>query len=541
MTFPPRQDDNEFFKIADSLSLAVFSINSNHEIIFWNEACARLTGLLAVEMVGTKRSWASFYAAPRPLLSDLIVDHLPYDQILKIYGPRIKQSGVMAGGLEKEEYFSSLGEKGKWISFSAAPVKNAAGEVVGAVETVQDITTRKFDEEILKNSAEELNAIFQNSGDAVCVFGINYDILKVNRAMEELFRMPASAFVGKKCYSVLGGDQCQTKECPLQRILAGEERFSLDAVKTRSDGVQISVECVSTPIRYNNIVIGMISSFRDVTQRKKSEEQIRQMAFELQRLNEGLEVTVMERTAEAVSERKKAEEANMAKSMFLANMSHEFRTPLHGIINFSDFGIEKYASAPKEKILNYFKKINNSSHVLLSLVNDLLDLVKLESGKMIFVFSEVNVASCVQNIIDEVSEQASLKRISIILDEPLSSQVIALDEEKVLQVLRNLLSNAIKFSPEGGVIKLTMKEDRDAIRVGVLDNGIGVPEAERESIFDKFVQSTKTRTGAGGTGLGLAISKEIVEMHHGRIWVENNPEGGSIFYFTISKYLNKKY
>ncbi len=531
---------DEPFQSIDIIPQAIFSIDRNHTVTAWNKACEKLTGISRDDMLGTKKHWSAFYTFERPLLSDMIVDKTPYNQILEANAHKNIRAELTRESLEKEEYFSGLGGKGSWISFLATPLKDKAGEVIGAIEIIQDITRKKFDEEELRNNSEELTVIFQNSGDALCLFDINFDIVKVNPAMEKLFSRPSQEFIGKKCYSVFKAAECDTNDCPLRMIRAGAENIQAEVLRQRSDGASVAVECISTPIKYNNIVIGMISSYRNITDRKLAEEKIKNISLELKKINEELEIRVIERTSEAMREKKKAEDANKAKSMFLANMSHELRTPLHGIINFADFGIEKYSDAPKEKLLKYFEKIKNSSNVLLSLVNDLLDLSKLESGKMSFDFKESSITDCIGQSMDELAPLAMQKDISLSFQEPHKNPSLLLDEHKILQVLRNLLSNAIKFSSLSGAIQVHLEEDQDYIKIAVLDNGIGIPETERESIFDKFVQSTKTRSGAGGTGLGLSICKEIIEAHQGSIWAEANPAGGSIFYFTISKYLKAK-
>ncbi len=232
---------------------------------------------------------------------------------------------------------------------------------------------------------------------------------------------------------------------------------------------------------------------------------------------------------------KKAEAANKAKSEFLANMSHELRTPLHGILSFAGFGVEKEGRVPSEKILDYFQKIQQSGEVLLYLLNDLLDLSKLESGKIDFDFQETNLQKRVSYIADMVKSMASEKNITIQFLKPSFESRLIIDKHKIDQVLRNLLSNAIKFSPQNGVIEVGMKESNAVVEVFVKDQGIGVPEDELNDVFEDFIQSSKTKTGAGGTGLGLAICRKIIQTHKGRIWVENRKEGGSIFSFEIPK------
>ncbi len=252
---------------------------------------------------------------------------------------------------------------------------------------------------------------------------------------------------------------------------------------------------------------------------------------------------------ELMVQTEKAELANRAKSEFLANMSHELRTPMHAILGFSSLGSNKVGAAANEKISGYFSRINESGQRLLYLLNDLLDLSKLEAGRMDFEFSENDLQKSIQIISDELAP-LFLERALTVDIEPSSVNTHAIyDNEKIEQVIRNLLSNAIKFTPDGLSVLiyfeeslLYSKEDPSeeaaipAISVSIMDQGTGVPEEELETVFEKFVQSSKTETGAGGTGLGLSISKEIIEGHGGSIKASNsNKEGGAVFTFSLPR------
>jgi len=224
-----------------------------------------------------------------------------------------------------------------------------------------------------------------------------------------------------------------------------------------------------------------------------------------------------------------AEAANRMKSEFLANMSHELRTPLHGILSFAGFGLKRAATAPPTKLRDYFQQIDQSGQTLLTLLNDLLDLAKLESGMLTFEFQRADLSTLLARVADEFISLIAERRLTLrLLPSDVTTDVL-LDPAKIMQVVRNLLSNAVKFSPEGGTIELRMSYGERTVVVYVSDQGIGIPEEELTTVFDKFVQSSKTKTGAGGTGLGLSICREIMTAHKGRIWAENRPEGGTVF------------
>ena len=223
--------------------------------------------------------------------------------------------------------------------------------------------------------------------------------------------------------------------------------------------------------------------------------------------------------------RRVAEEANLAKNQFLMNMSHELRTPMHAVLAYAQLGIEK---GEEERLRRYFERIQTSARGLLVLLGDLLDLAKLESGRMDFQFRPIDPRRLIEATIAEFSPESQNRGIHLAADLVPEQVWFALDEARFMQVLRNLVSNALKFSPAGSTITLQLSGDAaGGFALCVADEGIGIPEDELERVFDKFVQSSKTRTGAGGTGLGLAICREIVEAHGGRIRALCRTGGGT--------------
>ncbi len=228
-----------------------------------------------------------------------------------------------------------------------------------------------------------------------------------------------------------------------------------------------------------------------------------------------------------------AEFANQAKSEFLANMSHELRTPLHGIMSYARFGLDECDTAKPEELHEYFERISQGGDSLLFLIDDLLDLAKLESGKMAFNVSPTDPAALVHSVADEFQTICAERRLNIEISVPHTVPDAWLDSQRTKQVVCNLLGNAVKFSPTDGTIHVALDAGDGRLRVTVRDEGVGVPDDEHEAVFEKFVQSSATKTGAGGTGLGLAICREIVMGQNGRIWVENAREGGALFAFEL--------
>ncbi len=299
-------------------------------------------------------------------------------------------------------------------------------------------------------------------------------------------------------------------------------------------------------LTYPVLIVTARAYNRNIIESLTKQVQVEHLLHQVEDTNVILEEKVLSRTQELVKAKEEAEQATLASREFLANMTHELRTPLHAILSFSKLGSRKKETYSTDKMLEYFNKIHQSGDRLLELMENLLELSKFDAGKVELRLNKVSLPQTTSDILNDfeplIQEKSIIVKTSF-LDNDIE---IMLDRIRIEQVIKNLLGNAIKFSPAGGRISISLelknmitgRRDTDtktqpAIMFSVSDEGIGIPATELDLIFDKFIQSSKTKTGAGGTGLGLAICKEIILSHSGKIWAENNSDKGAIFHFMV--------
>ena len=254
---------------------------------------------------------------------------------------------------------------------------------------------------------------------------------------------------------------------------------------------------------------------------------------ELKELNYELEDKIRERTREL-------EEANKAKSIFLANVSHELRTPLNSIIGFSEALMQGYAGKFSDNQKEYINDIFESGLHLLDLINEILDLSKVEAGKMELKLEKINIKLLISKVIKIFKEKIAKHKISLKISIPDDISLIIADPLKLRQILFNIVNNALKFTPDGGKIEVGIQENKKEYVFYVSDTGIGISKDDMDRLFKPFEQlETALEKKVEGTGLGLHYSKKLVELHGGKIMVESELGKGSCFNFTIPRDLKE--
>jgi len=227
------------------------------------------------------------------------------------------------------------------------------------------------------------------------------------------------------------------------------------------------------------------------------------------------------------------ETANRHKSEFLANMSHELRTPLNAIIGFSDVLLDPSLKVTDEERSQFLTDVLSSGKHLLGLINEILDLAKIEAGKMELKVESAMLSQIFASVQTIIRPLAAKKTIDLHIENITVPEPFPMDAARIKQVLLNLLANAVKFSPEGGTVWMRAVFDDRAVRVEVGDTGPGIAQEDHERIFLEFQQAALDAGKPQGTGLGLALARKFVEMHGGRIWVESEVGKGSKFFFTL--------
>ena len=369
---------------------------------------------------------------------------------------------------------------------------------------------------------QRLRDLLDAAPDSIIEVDQGGHILLLNRMTEKLFGYQRDELVGQPVERLIPEDlramhvHNRTGYCarPLTRPMGS----GLALQGRRKDGSCFPVEISLSPVKSGD-GLGVTAIIRDTSERKHSEDQLRAIQ---EKYNLELQLRSQE-----------IERADRLKSEFLSSVSHELRTPLHTIIGFSELLAEELKGPLNEDQKRFIGHIHRDSLHLLELINQILDLSKIEAGRLELRMETFAASGAVEEVLTSIRPQAEAKSIRIEAD--LGAGVtLAADRLRFKQILFNLLSNAVKFTPENGRIRVGASPCDGFVEIFVKDNGIGIPLEERELVFDKFHQVRRaTDASRGGTGLGLAITKALVEQHGGRIWLESEPGMGSHFKFTI--------
>lgn len=389
----------------------------------------------------------------------------------------------------------------------------------------------------LSEAQAQYEAIIEGSSDAIIGMDIMGNVTSWNASAQDVLGYSSRQAIGQPLDQLMILDgQLEQVENAIKQVAMGKYHEPLRLLLTKRNQAQLHVSMALSPIMlYAQKVVGVAAIIRDVTSQVKAEE-------EIQTINASLEQQVQERTKELEATRNEALSASRTKSNFIANVSHEIRTPLNGIIGMHNMLRKANTREQRERYLNLAR---TSAESLASLINDVLDLSKIEAGKLEIDTIDYNLMQVVSNVAGSMSIKAYEKGVELILDcADLDHSALIGDASRVNQILTNLISNAIKFTDTGWV-RLSVKtkaiaQDKIDISIQVQDTGVGVAADKIDSIFDAFSQEDSSVTRQfGGTGLGLSITRQLCQLMGGNIECHSKKGEGSTFSCTLIHRLNQ--
>ncbi|WP_316816108.1 PAS domain S-box protein [Pedobacter nyackensis] len=474
--------------ILEGLSVAVYTCDSTGYINSYNQEAVRLWG--KAPEIG-KDLWCGF---PKIFWADgspMAPEECPMSRALKKGLPII----------DEEIIIQSLDGVKKNIRPNPVPLLNNKGEIIGAVSTLIDITEQKQAEQ----KQAMLAAIIESSDDAIISKTLDGNITSWNKAAERLFGYTENEVLGKHISLLIPKERLNEENLIIDKIRSNKNVSHFETFRVAKDGHQIPISLTISPIRNSKgNVIGASKIARDISAQKNAEA-------ELQKLYEDIKTL------------------NTKKDEFIGLASHELKTPITSINAFLQLIERSLALPDPNKVL--ISKARNQLSKLTSLIADLLDVSKIQTGKLPFQFSRFDFTQIIVEVI-EIMQQTNPSHQLKLLSE-INECIIEADQQRIEQVLINLISNAIKYAPDSKDVIIKVNRTSDNIRVSVQDFGMGIDPIDQQQIFARFYRVEKLATHVPGLGIGLYISHEIITRHRGKIWVESGTEKGSTFIFEI--------
>jgi PAS domain S-box-containing protein len=530
-----KESERRLANIIGFLPEATFVINRDGIVIAWNRAIETMTGVRAEDILGKgDYEYATpFYGERRPILIDLVLQ--PTEEIEKKY---VNIERRPDGSLVGEAHIPHLRGGGLYFVGTAATLYDFKGNLVGAIEAISDITDRKQAEEALRESERRLANIIDFLPDATFVIDREGRVIAWNRAIEAMTGIKSKDILGKGDYEYALPFYGERRPILIDLVLQPQEEFEkrYANIERKPVGTLVGEGYIpylkggefyflgtAAPLYdFKSNLVGAIQCIGDITERRRVE-------IELRKHHDNLEDLVKERTAELAIAKERAEESDRLKSAFLATMSHELRTPLNSVIGFTGILLQDLVGPLNNEQRKQLNMVKNSANHLLNLINDVLDLSKIESGRMGLHHEVFEMDKLIDKTVLSMKPMAERKNLVLISQvEPEVGQITS-DPRRVQQILVNFINNAIKFTDRGEVhVECRVRDGW--LNTTVSDTGIGIKPEEMEHLFQTFRQiDSGLARQREGSGLGLAICKRLAEALGGKIQVESLWSAGSAF------------
>ncbi|HEY2496324.1 MAG TPA: response regulator [Candidatus Angelobacter sp.] len=498
-----RESEERFRILVDGITdYAIFRLTPTGHVASWNQGAERIKGYKQDEIVG--RHFSCFY---------------PPEELASGFPDRELQTAVEAGRYEEEGWRVRKDGSRFWANVVITPLKDESGTLRGFSKITRDVTERKAAEERLHESEERHRKLFDNNPHPTWVYDREtLRFLAVNSAAVRKYGYSTAEFLAMTVKDIRPIEDIPALLESVARVREGNEKVS-DWKHLLKDGSIIDVEITSYALNFAGRPAEVVVAV-DISQKKRAEGERTKFIDSLAAANRQLELRNRE-----------VEQATKLKSKFLASMSHELRTPLNAIVGFSGLLADGTAGEMNDKQKRFVTHIKEGAHHLLQLINDILDLSKIEAGQLEIRCEDFQVKDALPEVLSTIRPLAMAKNIQVHHDLAASYSIYA-DRVRFKQILYNLLSNAVKFTPDSGDVVVNCAQQDGLICISVADTGIGIRAEDQEVIFEEFRQID----GDGaheGTGLGLAITKRLVEQQGGNIWVESEFGNGTRFSFTL--------
>jgi PAS domain S-box-containing protein len=503
-----RRSDERFRVLVDGIrDYAIFMLDPEGQVVTWNSGAVLIKGYQADEIVG--QHFSKFYP-PEALKRDLPGHEL-----------RVASS---EGRFEDEGWRVRKDGSLFWANVVISALRNRGGDLLGYAKVTRDLTQRRQHEESVRQSEERFRLLVEGVADyAIFMLDVNGHVATWNSGAARIKGYRSEDIIGQHFRKFYPQDIAESgwPEHEL-RVAAAEGRFVDEGWRVRKDGSRFWAHVTITALRDEaGRLRGFAKLTRDLTERKRTEA-LEASGAERDQLLEA------ERGARMLAQRT----ARM-KDEFLATLSHELRTPLNAILGWTQL-IRKDAIARPDDLQRGMEVIERNARAQVRLIDDLLDLSRIMSGRFRLDVQQVSLVEIVRGALDSIEPAAQTKgvRLESVLDP--RSVIVSADPARLQQVFWNLLSNAVKFTPKGGRIQVLLQRVNSHIEFSVTDSGIGIPAGFLPHVFERFSQKdSSTHREYGGLGLGLAISKQLVDLHGGSIHAKSLGEGHGATFVVV--------